>query len=59
MIPEFWTAVSITMTRGGVGFALASVLGLVLGILVARSRILRATLAQLGQELGEFGVEYR
>ena len=47
VIPEFWTAVSITMTRGGVGFALASVLGLVLGILVARSRILRAAIGSL------------
>ncbi len=47
VIPEFWTAVSITMTRGGVGFALASVLGLVLGVVVARSRILRAAIGSL------------
>ena len=44
---DFWTAVGITMTRGVVGFVLASVLGLVLGILVARSRILRAAIGSL------------
>ena len=44
---EFWTAVGITMTRGVVGFGLAAVLGLALGILVARSRILRAAIGSL------------
>ncbi len=44
---DFWKAVSITMTRGVVGFVLASVLGLVLGVLVARSRILRAAIGSL------------
>jgi NitT/TauT family transport system permease protein len=44
---DFWTAVGITMTRGLVGFAIASVLGLVLGVLVARSRILRAAIGSL------------
>jgi NitT/TauT family transport system permease protein len=44
---DFWTAVGITMTRGVVGFVIASVLGLVLGILVARSRILRAAIGSL------------
>jgi len=44
---DFWTAVGITMTRGVIGFVLASVLGLVLGILVARSRILRAAIGSL------------
>jgi len=44
---DFWKAVGITMTRGVVGFALAAVLGLTLGILVARSRILRAAIGSL------------
>jgi NitT/TauT family transport system permease protein len=35
------------MTRGVVGFAIAAVLGLVLGVLVARSRILRAAIGSL------------
>lgn len=45
--PDFWTALGITMTRGIVGFAIAAVLGLVLGISVARSRILRAAIGSL------------
>jgi len=44
---EFWKAVAITMTRGVTGFVLASVLGLALGVLVARSRILRAAVGSL------------
>jgi NitT/TauT family transport system permease protein len=44
---DFWKAVAITMTRGVVGFAIAAVLGLVLGVLVARSRILRAAIGSL------------
>jgi len=44
---DFWTAVGITMTRGVTGFCLASVLGLLLGVLVARSRILRAAIGSL------------
>ena len=44
---NFWTAVGITMTRGVFGFVLASVLGLALGVLVARSRILRAAIGSL------------
>ena len=44
---EFWKAVGVTMTRGIVGFAIAAVLGLVLGVLVARSRILRAAIGSL------------
>jgi NitT/TauT family transport system permease protein len=31
---DFWTAVAITMTRGIIGFTLAAVLGLTLGVLV-------------------------
>ena len=44
---DFWKAVAITMTRGVVGFTIAAVLGLVLGVLVARSRILRAAIGSL------------
>jgi NitT/TauT family transport system permease protein len=44
---DFWSAVAITMTRGVAGFFLAAALGLVLGVLVARSRILRAALGSL------------
>jgi NitT/TauT family transport system permease protein len=44
---EFWKAVAVTMTRGVVGFVIAAVLGLVLGVLVARSRILRAAIGSL------------
>jgi NitT/TauT family transport system permease protein len=43
----FWQAVAITMTRGIVGFAIAAALGLGLGVLVARSRILRAAIGSL------------
>ena len=45
--PDFWTAVGITMTRGVVGFVIAAALGLVLGVTVARSRILRAAIGSL------------
>ncbi len=44
---DFWHAVGVTMTRGVVGFAIAAALGLVLGVLVARSRILRAAIGSL------------
>jgi len=44
---DFWVAVGITMTRGVVGFVIASLLGLALGVLVARSRILRAAIGSL------------
>jgi NitT/TauT family transport system permease protein len=44
---DFWTAVGITLVRGVVGFVLASFLGLALGVLVARSRILRAAIGSL------------
>ncbi len=43
----FWHATSVTLTRGVVGFALASVVGLALGIVVARSRILRSAIGSL------------
>jgi len=44
---SFWKAVGVTLARGVVGFTIASVLGLVLGVLVARSRILRAAIGSL------------
>jgi NitT/TauT family transport system permease protein len=44
---ELWKAVGITMTRGVIGFAISAVLGLLLGVLVARSRILRAAIGSL------------
>ncbi len=47
VVADFWKAVGITMTRGVLGFAIAAVLGLSLGVLVARSRILRAAIGSL------------
>ena len=47
LVPTFWAAVGVTLTRGVIGFVLASVLGLVLGVLVARSQILRAAIGSL------------
>ena len=44
---DFWKAVGTTMARGVVGFLIASGLGLVLVVLVARSRILRAAIGSL------------
>jgi NitT/TauT family transport system permease protein len=42
-----WQAVGVTMARGVFGFVVAAVLGLVLGVSVARSRILRAAIGSL------------
>ena len=44
---KFWTAVSITMRRALAGYALALVIGSVLGIAVARSRVLRSAVGSL------------
>jgi NitT/TauT family transport system permease protein len=44
---KFWTAVSITMRRALTGYALALVIGSVLGIAVARSRVLRSAVGSL------------
>jgi len=44
---DFWKAVGVTFTRGIVGFSIAAVLGLILGVSVARSRILRAAIGSL------------
>ena len=46
-LPGFWAAVGVTLTRGVVGFVLAAVLGLLLGVVVARSRVLRAAIGSL------------
>jgi NitT/TauT family transport system permease protein len=44
---DFWMAVGVTMARAVVGFVSAAALGLVLGVLVARSRVLRAAIGSL------------
>lgn len=44
---DFWKAIAITMQRAAIGFALALVIGTVLGLLVARSRILRTAFGSL------------
>jgi len=44
---DFWKAVSITMTRGVFGFLLAALIGLALGVAVARSRLLRAAIGSM------------
>ena len=45
--PEFWTAIGITMTRGLVGFAISAVVGLALGVVVARSKVLRSAIGSM------------
>ena len=44
---KFWRAVGITMRRAVAGYALALVIGSVLGIAVARSRLLRSAVGSL------------
>jgi NitT/TauT family transport system permease protein len=44
---QFWAAVGVTMTRGVVGFAIAAVVGLLLGVIVARSRVLRSAIGAM------------
>jgi NitT/TauT family transport system permease protein len=44
---EFWRGVATTLRRGLVGFAFATVIGLVLGIAVARVRVLRAAIGSM------------
>lgn len=43
----YWNAIAVTMTRGVVGFAIASIIGLALGVVVSRSTILRAAIGSL------------
>lgn len=47
MTPTFWQATSVTLTRGVVGFLIAAVIGLVLGVLVANSSVLRSAIGSL------------
>jgi NitT/TauT family transport system permease protein len=44
---EFWSAVVTTMRRAVTGFALAAVIGFLLGIAVARIKVLRAALGSM------------
>ncbi len=44
---DLWRAIGNTMRRGVVGFALATAVGLVLGLAVARSRILRSAIGSM------------
>jgi NitT/TauT family transport system permease protein len=44
---HFWHAVGTTMRRALVGFALATAVGLLIGLAVARSRILRAAIGSM------------
>ena len=45
--PALWNAIAITMRRGAWGFALAIVIGVVVGALVSRFAILRAAIGSL------------
>lgn len=45
--PRFWQAVATTLTRAVMGFALALVVGTILGVLVARIRPLRLAMGAL------------
>lgn len=45
--PAFWQACTVTLTRGLIGFAISATIGLVLGVAVARSRVLRSALGSL------------
>ena len=44
---EFWTGLSVTLRRAVVGFALATAIGLVLGVAVARIKVLRAAIGSM------------
>src|SRR5262245_42886427 len=44
---HFWEAVATTLRRGLVGFLIAAVIGFIVGIVVARNRILRAAVGSL------------
>jgi NitT/TauT family transport system permease protein len=44
---SFWTAIGVTLRRAAVGYALAVVLGVVVGVLVARFKLLRTAVGSL------------
>ncbi|MBN1171193.1 MAG: ABC transporter permease [Micromonosporaceae bacterium] len=44
---ELWWAIGTTMRRGLVGFALAAAIGLVVGLAVARNRVLRSAIGSM------------
>lgn len=44
---RFWTALGTTLLRAAAGFAIAVTIGTVIGLLVSRSRILRAAIGSL------------
>ncbi len=44
---SFWTAVGVTMRRAATGYALAVALGVVIGVLVARFKLLRTAVGSL------------
>ncbi len=44
---SFWTAVGVTMRRAAVGYALAVVIGVVIGVLIARFKLLRTAVGSL------------
>ena len=44
---EFWKAVGITMRRAVVGYAIAILIGAVLGLAVARSKVLRSAIGSM------------
>ncbi|MBE0008276.1 MULTISPECIES: ABC transporter permease [unclassified Arthrobacter] len=44
---KFWTALGTTLLRAATGFAIAVTVGTVIGLLVSRSRILRAAIGSL------------
>jgi NitT/TauT family transport system permease protein len=44
---SFWTAIGVTMRRAAVGYALAVVIGVVIGVLVARFKLLRTAVGSL------------
>ena len=45
--PELWRAISHTMQRAVIGFALAVLIGGIIGLLVSRSRILRSAIGSM------------
>jgi NitT/TauT family transport system permease protein len=46
-LPDLWSSIGVTMKRAAIGFVLAILIGGVVGIAVARSRILRAGIGSM------------